>query len=328
MVLVPIAPAAALGHAVSTARNHTVFSTTPSVGHGGVGLLQVLNYACSGGFLGGSSCSLEKLHIVLLCGFLCISIAFVVCMWNFTHVYEDPHGGPLCPSLVVGQPGLGVTIKVDLASTQAMDVVRQGSDSVLCKVEVIWAEPKVAEGPAGVVLTLSLQTPHGVPLAAVAVRNERHDEDGIMICRPGSFVFGFMDVPADPRKGSRLFYRTGASMLNLRPDLNDPSRLAVDSFLGAEVGTVRWEDNVMVGEMVAELDAGLFVCSVLGRHIRLLALAGQLRRPPVASAGLPGPEVPSPGRSAKPVVSQPRGCCMCASPVVDEHEPSDAQKAA
>jgi len=264
---------------------------------------------CTEGFLGSSTCSIENLHIMMLVGALSVSFYMVLCLWCFTKDYEDSHEGPLCPQLLAGQPGLGFSLKLDLSSSKALDVVACDSNRILCRLVVNWADTKVATGPAGIILTLSLQSPSGVPLAAVAVRSDRNFEDAVILCRPGCLVFGSIDVPADPKAETTVFYRTGSRMLGVKEDPRDPSQLKVISYLDAEVGTAHWEQDTLVGNVVAELDAGLFLCSVLGRHFRRLVLDKQLLCPSHELVRGSSAESLSPDRC-----QCKRGCCcVCAA---------------
>lgn len=238
-------------------------------------LMQASPTICADGFFSGSTCSVENLHILLLVVILCSAISVAGCLWWFTKDYEESRHGPLCPQLLVKQPGLKFKMTVDLTSCQPMEILADGV--VLGKVIVSWAEKRIAEGPAGIILTLGLQNATGMPLAAVAIRSVKHKEDAVMLCRPGCIVFGFLDVPADPYQETSVFYRTGSKMLGVLEDHH--SNLRAFSYLGIEVGKVNIDGDVFSGEIIPEVDAGLFLCSVLGRHVRHLILSEKLVMP-------------------------------------------------
>jgi len=205
-------------------------------------------------------CRAESLRGMAVLLGLCFAILIIVCAFAFLHQDREEQITPLCPQLV-HEGVLEFRMPFDMQTKRAVVVNKQ--DKALCKVCIVWPDPKQA-GTTDVAATVRLQSIYDITLATVVARNVAIVGQDVALCRAGCSIFGFVEPDGDRQYHVR--HRAGIHLLTFTGDFTSLDLVGVNG-IGAEVCWFKVVGGVCVGRVLPQVDAGLVMCSVLATVI-------------------------------------------------------------
>jgi hypothetical protein len=216
-----------------------------------------------------SSCSTEALHILMLFGFLSISILLVITSFAFFREDKEEQITPLCPQLLVKNTELKMGLPLAL---DAMDgwTVTDDTGKFVCKIILDWPDPFRQGNQSGTAATIRIMNQFEGTFATVFYRSPQAAGQSIALCRAGCEIFGFVEVEGTERITVRHVKRVG--ILTLKGDFIEGDVVGVNP-VGTEVCSFKRcnDEDVIQCQVLQHVDAGLVLCAFLaGRLQRLL----------------------------------------------------------
>lgn len=226
-------------------------------------------------------CNSEALTVVLVFGFLVLSIC--VSAFAFASIREDKeeHITPLCPQLVVQNGELKLSLNLDNPVGLVNIVDAERPKEMLCRLLMEWNASNT--GRHGIAAQVRLQNPQGATLATAVARNISVSGEALALCRSGCEIFGFVEPRPD---GSyRVRHRTNVHLMTLTGDFDD----AVDvvSPAGPKIGGIKVLAGGHEVSIAQHVDGGLLISSYLAAfvHRRILKAIAQAPKTALPSSG-------------------------------------------